>query len=484
MCLFLLFIVNPPCFFFNFFYLSSSSLLSTRPSVVLLGAHVVDALALAWTLLVECRILSGREENSQTILDHINVLESVTSSELGKPPATRPFDVRFLGSESDRKYANKICKRPQDIKPAPRPGGLSGTRGPAKCDVAHIAGDESGDDTSECGRVPPEAEPVGVPLPYPRAEKSNTKAGRGKGKGRGGGKGKGKGFGGASLNLEGDSSEDSDEDESSRMSDEDYVGTDSSKVEDSNSDGGGVARLPVAKNNRSRVARGREKARNKGKRKSEGFHSSNPEESTAFNTARSKSSKFPSYPNGCDDDFSGSRIRPRHNPPSAPLSFRLADPTVMSTLMEGLRGMMGIVEQTMKSDAIGSPAPASLEPPIAHNRCVECADVLHRFDTHLCKVKRMTDTPCNDIVTCAVATYLDARFELEGGSKLVDRMGWERMPRERFRTEILNPFLSRLYFREWSESDMLWTEWFPIHFFSKSKHWDTTRFRRKSGGGQ
>ena len=63
---------------------------------------------------------------------------------------------------------------------------------------------------------------------------------------------------------------------------------------------------------------------------------------------------------------------------------------------------------------------------------------------------------------------------------LAEGTGWELTRRDRFRNEILNPFLSRLHFREWGKLDVLWTKWFPAHILGGSKSWDTIRFRRKS----
>ena len=101
-------------------------------SVVLLGAHMGDALALAWTVLAEFHLSSGQGGSPgrrESLEGHVRFLGQVASDDtFGKRSATRPFDVRFLGSEDDRELTHNLCKRPQDIIPAPRTGGLpSGT---------------------------------------------------------------------------------------------------------------------------------------------------------------------------------------------------------------------------------------------------------------------------------------------------------------------------------------------------------------------
>ena len=120
--------------------------------------------------------------------------------------------------------------------------------------------------------------------------------------------------------------------------------------------------------------------------------------------------------------------RAQRDPPSAALSSPLADPTAMSTFMEGLRGMMSIVEQAMGGGPIGSHASASSDstgPSIAHNGCAECADILHRFETHLRRAKHTAETPFDDIVKRTVAAYLDAHYEFEarGRTRRGDGLG-------------------------------------------------------------
>ena len=134
------FLTNTFTFFFlnfeHFLYFSNfftCILPSPLRSVVLLGVHVGDALALAWTVLAEFHLSSGQggSPGRESLEGHVRFLGRVASDEnFGKRSATRPFDVRFLGSEDDRELTHMLCKRPQDIKPAPRARGLSsGTSG-------------------------------------------------------------------------------------------------------------------------------------------------------------------------------------------------------------------------------------------------------------------------------------------------------------------------------------------------------------------